>query len=182
MEVFFLVIEKTDATRTRMSLSFHRGKMAVKAKTKKRRGEKKGGTSKPLLSSVKQTNKSSYFFSALRFYWLKCGFVSCLPLPCRSAQCNVWLAEGNRASPWRAELVPREGCQLAPAGESWQLLCSSYPKGGLHGEMTLSPQRHKAISSWNGKKSSVAEWVTLTELISLLWEQQCRICHLQSFS
>lgn len=110
MEVFFLVIVKTDATRARMSPSFHRGKMAVKAKKRK-----------------EEQDRTSYFFSVLRFYWLKCGFVSCPPLPCRSAQCNVWLAEENRASPWRAGLVP-EGSQLAPAGESRQLLCSSYPE------------------------------------------------------
>lgn len=57
MEVLFLVIVKTDATRARMSPRFLRGKTAVKAKKRK----VSFGASKPLFSSAKQTRKDIIF-------------------------------------------------------------------------------------------------------------------------
>lgn len=184
MEVFFLPIVKTDATRARMSPSFHRGKMAVKAKKKKEKKCVSWCQHATVFFCV--TNKEGHNISSL--CW---GFIDwdvglyhahlCLA----SAQWNLWVVGGEQSCSLAGSAGSHRGL---PASFLWES-CSSLilaiaflilPKRMI--AWRDEPLPMETISWWNCKKSSVAERVTLTEWISLLWEQQWRICHLQSFS
>lgn len=117
MEVFFLVIVETDATRARMSPSFHRGKMTVKAKKQKKNKRVSLGASKPLFFSVKQTRKDIIFLLCVEVLLSECRFVSCPPLPCKCSVKCVVCGRRTELLPGRQCWFPERAASPIPPGE-----------------------------------------------------------------